>query len=1061
MTRTKQFYYLLATAWLLLGNPAIHQNHCTCVLAQTRYVQNPETFNVNRLPAHATLYHFESVDDASRHRNVAGRTSLDGSWQFELIAHGANDLPAASVTIDATDWATIEVPSNWEMKGHGMAIYTNWEYPFRPAALPYVPAAAGDTEHDRNPMGRYYRTFDIDGYRAGDRQVLHFGAVSSAFHVWVNGKYIGFSQGSRTPAEFDITDVAVATDNQVYAEVFRYSAGSYLEDQDHWRLSGLHRPVYVESTPGNYLQDLFAKPTIKEDGATGHLRIEPRVEYRLPEDVRDWSIEMRLFASGMRAIGEPVSKSLNPVTDYLKRGAYHSPYGVHQFYHLEMDVPDVLSWTGETPNLYRLVVSLKDADGNTVDHVGLNVGFRNLSWGKDGFLVNGKEVIFYGVNRHDHSAVNGKAVTREEIREDLRLMRAFNVNAVRTSHYPNDPYLYELADSIGLYVIDETNVETHKVGSMISSMPMFATPMLDRVVRMVERDKNHASIIGWSLGNEAGTGPNHAAMGAWVTNRDPSRLLHNEGAAGNYGGNNKVMDKAYVDVRSRMYTQKEEMRKVLGDTRDNRPLLYCEYAHAMGNSSGHLDTFVNMFREYPKFIGGFIWDWVDQGLEKTDENGVTYMAYGGDFGEDINDDSFLANGLLYSDRKPQPSLHAVKEAYQPVAFEQVDGGLRMTSYLTHTNLDQYDLVVRAVTRRGATQIVRRRAPSLAPGESTLLDLVAEFADKAPETIEAPRYLEAAILQNISAFARPVDHEIAFGQFTVPQAAASTAMPAPKRANLQEMPNGLVLSNEDYEVHVNEQTGVVEYVVDVKTGTRSGALRPNFWRAPTDNDKPAGLARRYADWKAAAPTLSLHTYERNTLILQRSYLEGKVKETVRISFAADGGVRFEQELMKAAEAVEAPGVFRYGMQTELPKEYTTADWFGRGPFESYSDRKHAARMGRYRLPVAELNERYIKPAENGNRMDVNYLRLEGQGVPAIELTGNFNFSVWPYTQETLEAAQHTNELTEADVLTLNVDYGQIGVGGDDSWMPTAAPYREHRLEWEGAPYRYAYTLRVLP
>ncbi|MEM9259416.1 MAG: glycoside hydrolase family 2 TIM barrel-domain containing protein, partial [Bacteroidota bacterium] len=624
--------------------------------AQQAFVQNPGTHNVNRLPAHATMYHYANEATAKAKGALVGRTSLDGTWRFKFYPHGNNEAPPATKTADLSDYQSIQVPGNWEMQGYGSPIYTNWEYPFRPANPPYVPAAEGPTMHDRNPMGAYHRSFDLRGFRPGDRQVLHFGAVSSAFHVWVNGSYVGYSEGSRTPAEFDITQVAKASGNEVHVEVYRYSSGSYLEDQDHWRMSGLHRSVYVQSTPYEYISDLFVKPSIKADGKTGMLRIDPTLHYRDPAKVKDWTMEAQLYdPAGQAVFSAAKTLDLNPISDYYAPKAYRNPYGIHKFYGLDAEVPNVAPWTAETPNLYRLVVSTKNAAGETIDVSGQNIGFRNLSWGPDGFKVNGKEVIFYGVNRHDHSAYNGKAVTRAEIREDLRLMKAFNINSLRCSHYPNDPYLYELADSIGLYVMDETNLETHKAGSMISGMPMFATAMLDRAIRMVERDKNHPSIVSWSLGNEAGTGPNHAAMAAWIKGRDASRMVHNEGAASSSFGNNIGNDQAYVDVRSRMYTPKEQMRKILA-SKDDRPLIYCEYAHAMGNSLGHLDTFVNMFRRYPKFAGGFIWDWVDQGLEKTTADGETFMAYGGDFGEEINDNNFLANGLLYSDRTPQPKL---------------------------------------------------------------------------------------------------------------------------------------------------------------------------------------------------------------------------------------------------------------------------------------------------------------------------------------------------------------------------------------------------------------------
>ena len=1019
--------------------------------AQMGYEQNPQTINVNRLPAHATLYHFADAEAAKAGKRVSGRTSLDGTWRFKLNRYATTPAPRY-VAPDLSGFGSIEVPGNWEMQGYGMRIYTNWEYPFRPANPPYVPAGDGPTEHDRNPLGSYYRTFAIDDYRPGDRQVLHFGAVSSAFHVWLNGQYVGYSSGSRTPAEFDISAVAKAGGNELYVEVYRYSAGSYLEDQDHWRLSGLHRSVYVESTPPEYLIDLGTSATLREGTDLGDLTVTPKIHFRDPARVKDWTVTLRLYEpDGQPVYNGLLRQTLNPVPDYYKRGAYRNPYGVHQFYNASLEVGNVLPWTAETPNLYRLVVTIEDAAGATVDAVGLNVGFRNLSWGRDGFRVNGEEVILYGVNRHDHSAYRGKAVTRAEIREDLRLMKAFNLNAIRCSHYPNDPYLYELADSVGLYVMDEANVETHKAGSQISGLPMYATAMLDRAVRMVERDKNHPSIVSWSLGNEAGTGPNHAAMAAWVKHRDPSRFLHNEGAAGSSFGNTPTPDQPYVDVRSRMYTPKEQMRQLLAMD-DDRPLIYCEYAHSMGNSTGHLDTFATMFRTYPNFAGGFIWDWIDQGLEKTDANGQQFMAYGGDYGEDINDNNFLANGLLYSDRTPQPALYEVKHAFQPVEVTRRGDDYLIKSWLHHTNLDRYDLAVRGVTLNGTRTLWTGAAPSLGARAQVPWKLPVAVPDDA-------LFLEFSFRQRTPAFGRPAGHEVAFSQLKARDWRRDDvyANPGLAGASYQETPTGLYLSYKNSEVTVDPKTGnVLTYTVGDRPVLHS-PLTPNFWRAPTDNDKPGGLPRVYAAWRNAVPVLTRKDFNGRVLTLERTYLEGKVKETVQLNFFADGRLGVTTNLEKTAAGADVPGVYRYGYQTTVDKAITTAEYFGRGPGEAYADRFRGMRYGKWTLPVDRLTERYIKPAENGNRMDVKSLRLTGGDRPLV-VTGDFNFSLWPYTQATLEAAEHTNDLTPADHLTLNLDYGQAGVGGDNSWMPNAGPYAAHRISLE-EPVGYGFTLGV--
>ena len=1023
------------------------------VTAQQQYIQNPLTFAVNRLPAHATLHHYADSTAARTGGVLRGHTSLNGTWNFQYLPHGKNTAPAATLTAEVSPTDKIEVPGNWETQGYGAPIYTNSEYPFRPVVPPFVPSQAGYSEHDRNPMGVYQRAFDLPGYVSTDRQVLHFGGVSSAFHVWVNGTYIGYSTGSRTPAEFDITHVARSTDNTVYCEVYRYSAGSYLEDQDHWRMSGLHREVYVQSTPATYVYDLFLKPSLSENLDTGLLRIEPQFHYRDPAELVDKQLTVQLYhPSGEPVLASPDTLPLLPIVQYYQLGAYHPPYQEHQFYGLDLSVPDALPWTAETPNLYRLVVTLLDAGGRATDVIGENVGFRNFSWGAEGFRVNGKEVILYGVNRHDHSATRGKAVTRAEIHEDLRLMKAFNINAIRTSHYPNDPYLYALADSVGLYVLDETNIETHKAGSQLSGLPMFATAMLDRAIRMVERDKNRPSIVGWSLGNESGTGPNHAAMAAWIKDRDPSRWLHNEGAAGRDFVTPRVPDATYVDIRSRMYTDRNKMRELLTDYPD-WPLMYCEYAHSMGNSTGHLDTFVNLFRSYPNMVGGFIWDWMDQGLYKTREDGTRFLAYGGDFGEEIHSGNFLANGLVFSDQTPQPALYQVKHSFQPLEVVREEDQLYLKSWLSHTSADQYDMVVRHVKPTGTVEVDRTRAPALDPGGRAVLpDLLSGM----PEDVLA---LEIAFLQRDPIVGRPAGHEVAFTQIPRTGAQELPDFPDAAWAQYQETPTALVLSASGTEVEIDRTTGVIQQVTIAGRTLLEAPMEPDFWRAPTDNDRAAGLVSRYTEWRTATPTLAENSFQAGTLALTRTYLDGKATETVRLRITAAGELAVEQTLQRTEGVDEVPGLFRYGLRTAIDPAYGEVSWFGRGPFESYADRKTAARLGSYTLATDSLNSDYIRPVESGNRSEVTKLTISGPGVTPIHLTGRFDFSLNPNREDQLAEAMHGVDLPASDTQYLHIDYGQIGVGGDDSWTQNASPYPEHLLPLD-KPYTYRFTIGTL-
>jgi beta-galactosidase len=459
-----------------------------------------------------------------------------------------------------------------------------------------------------------------------------------------------------------------------------------------------------------------------------------------------------------------------------------------------------------------------------------------------------------------------------------------------------------------------------------------------------------------------------------------------------------------------------------------------------------------MFRAYPNFAGGFIWDWIDQGLETTDDQGQKYMAYGGDFGEEVHSSNFLANGLVFSDRTPQPALHEAKHAFQPMSVTRTDEGYTIKSWLTHTNLSQYDMEVRAVTMEGTKAIWKGSAPDLGPR--------AQVQWKLEEAVpEGTLFLEFAFLQRVAEFGRPVGHEIAFDQVQPLDIPFTTAIRnTVLRSSFQETPSALVVFYKDTEVYIDKQTGIITQINKSDTPVFESPLRPNFWRAPTDNDKPAGLTTQYRPWRDAQPTLVSHSFERNVLILNRTYLDGKAEEEVQLIFTDKGSLAFTKTLRKAKGEKNVPGIFRYGVQTEVSKDYHSADWFGRGPIEAYADRFQAARFGNWAISTDKLTTPYIKPAENGNRMQTKRLTLNADDYPQLTFSGWFDFSLWPYTQATLEAAEHTNELTPAKNFTLNIDYGQIGVGGDNSWLPNAGPYKEHLLSLD-KPLVYSFKIKV--
>ncbi|MFW5726124.1 MAG: glycoside hydrolase family 2 TIM barrel-domain containing protein, partial [Bacteroidota bacterium] len=573
---------------------------------QMNEFEDPLVNGINRMPARATSISFESEEKAlALDRKASARyQSLNGDWNFHFSPTD-KDAPGNFFQEDfrPRGWSTIPVPSNWEMQGFGTAIYTNISYPFVPVNPPYIP------DND-NPTGSYITKFQVPSQWRDMQITLHFGGVSSAMYVWLNGEFVGYSEDSHLPVEFDITPVLKRGENTLAVRVHKYSDGVYLEDQDHWRLGGIHRDVYITASPKVQLYDFFVRTQLDQFNRNAEVLIRPEFSNFDNADYQGYLLEVQLYDPQNQPVwDEPAT--LAAAAEIEER---YGPQSAHRFDLIKMGVPDPLKWTAETPNLYTIVFTLKDDRGRAVEYRSTRIGFRKLEIIDGEFFVNGRPVLLFGVNRHDHNQYNGKVVSEENMRKDVELMKQFNLNAVRTSHYPNDPRFLELCDEYGLYVIDEANIETHQIGSQLSHRPEWGLAHLERAQRMVLRDKNHPSIIFWSLGNESGSGPNHAAMSAWIKEYDPTRFIHYEGAIHNYEVTSP--DPVWVDMRSRMYFPIESMVDMANYSPDPRPVIWCEYAHSMGNSTGNLFKFRDAIRQNHRLIGAFIWDWMDQGLVK-------------------------------------------------------------------------------------------------------------------------------------------------------------------------------------------------------------------------------------------------------------------------------------------------------------------------------------------------------------------------------------------------------------------------------------------------------------
>ncbi len=1021
--------------------------------------EDPVVNAMNRDAAHATMQSYPTVEAAREgDREQSGRfLSLNGTWAF-AYAPSVDEAPDAFWEESPEGgWSEISVPSNWELQGFGAPVYLNVRYPFSPVAPPRVPDQG-------NEVGSYLRTFELPDGWDDQRVTLHFGGVSSAFYVWVNGEKVGYGEDSRLPSEFDVTPYLQDGENTVAVQVLAWSDGSYLEDQDHWRLSGIHREVYLEAAPPTRFVDLGVRTDLDAQYDDATLKIRPDLASDSRSDLEGWTVAAQLYDPDQREVLDaPLSLAAEAIVgeDYPPRGT--PPYGL-----LETEVENPEKWSAESPTLYRLVLSLRSPNGEVVEATATDVGFREVEIDDGRFLVNGEPVHLRGVNRHDHDARTGKTVTREDMVEDIKQMKRFNVNAARSAHYPNNPEWYELADKYGLYVIDEANLETHALGGQLSNNSNWSTAHLERAVRMVERTKNHPSVVMWSLGNEAGSGPNHAAMAEWIHFADPTRPVHYEGAQYYRTEDRGVTDPPYVDVMSRMYATPSHLEDLAGRHNDNRPIMLCEYAHSMGNSTGNLEEYWDVIRSQPRIFGAFIWDWIDQGLVKTAPDGEEYWAYGGDFGDHPNSGNFNINGVVFPDRSAQPGLWEVKKVYQPVGFEAIDarvGEVRITNRFSFTNLREYDVTWTLRENGTAIQEGMLDDLALAPGLDKTISVPFETPDL---KAGADYHLEVRVREPEATRWADAGHTVAWGQMRVPfetPAKPSLALDEMSDVTLNEGDGQIEVTGDGFSVTVGRESGALESFVHEGEELVERPLTPNYWRAETDNDEARGngMAALLSEWENAGENRSVTSVEAEQVAPQavRVTVDGTLPVgestfTHTYTVYGNGDVHVEHQVARAGDT--PPSIPRVGLQMAVPDAYDEVAWYGRGPHENYWDRKTGAAVGQYDQSLSDFVTGYVRPQENANRTDtrwVAFTRDDGRGLLAIG-DSLLSVSAWPYGQQDLVKATHTYQLPDRDYTTINLDYKQMGVGGNDSWSENARPMPKYRLSDD--TYTYGFILR---
>jgi beta-galactosidase len=1083
--------------------------------------ESPELSGEGRLPMRSPLPPFPTAG-AARAAASAGptaaatenpwRLSLDGDWRFALAENPEAVPPGfAQPAFGESGWGSLRVPGTWTLQGHDKPHYTNVVMPFG-----NVPPSAPATH---NPTGLYRVGFDLPAAWEGRRIVLHVGGAESFLEAWCNGQRLGFSKDTRLPSEFDLTPFLRKGANLLAFMVVRYSDASFIEDQDQWWYGGIYRSVFLYTTDFAYIADVDARAVLSADLASGSVEATVKLGFTYdpaaavpagtaPADYAaapgraaggDWRVRAALHHSVAASGAAPVSVAEASVGANYRA----SSWGARLF----LPDPAPRLWSHEDPALYTLVVSLLSPDGREVEHTACRLGFRRVEVRDRNLLVNGKRVLIKGVNRHEHDERNGKTLAVADMVRDIEIMKRHNFNAVRLSHYPNDERWYELCDQYGLYLVDEANIESHAYYDQLCRDPRWASAFLERGARMVLRDKNHPSVIIWSLGNESGYGPNHDALAGWMRAFDPSRPLHYEGAArpewgqGRHTLESVKRGRAASDIVSTMYPEVDFLVQWARTTEDDRPFIMCEYSHAMGNSNGSLCDYWAAIEAHKGLQGGFIWDWVDQGIEAFDPSGKKYWKYGGDFGDSPSDLDFICNGLVFPDRSEKPVLAECAKLFQPISADSehpLSGRVTVRNRQDFTDLSGIDLRWAIQVEGEAILAGKRALPAIAPGACAEVDLKFPWTDEIRSGLaDGESFLLLEFLLSEPRPWAPAGHRIAWEQLPLARGVGASAA---RRRSVAAASAGAITTPElatdsgGFRAVSRGADGSTQYEAAISaSGFLSGLsgpggellaapLKMNLWRAPTEND---GLKlfmdlrgipdfSFYCDGKAMYGWLDAGLDRPS--FSPPEFHPGKVAPTLTILHEAWGASgrrlgRFVQDWRFGSEGPDCsfffdldpglPELPRIGLACALAPGMEQARWYGRGPHECYSDRKAGAALGLYESSVDGLQVPYVLPQENGNRTDVRWVELSGAGKgPArgigLYSKGSFDFGASHHGTDQLWAARHTSDLVRRPETFLTIDVAQRGLGSAACGPDTLERYR-----LRPGPHRLDLSLRPLP
>jgi beta-galactosidase len=1047
------------------------------VVYQTEPWEDPLVTSINREPSRGTAFSFASVEDALKgNRDQSGRyLSLNGEWDFSFALKPA-DAPADFYKKKVSNWKKIEVPSNWEMLGYDIPIYKSAVYPFRPVNPPFVP-------RDYNGTACYQRSFNLPANWKNMNVTLHFGGVSSAFKVWVNGKFLGYGEDSFLPSEFNATPYLKEGDNVISVWVIRWSDGSFLEDQDHWRMSGIQREVYLMAEPKVRIGDFHWQATLDKDYKDAIFSLRPRIDNMTGDSIGKHAVNVQLYdASGKPVFQKVLQRNADEIINEIYPRLDNVKFGL-----LEAKVTNPLKWSDEAPNLYTLVVWLTDSEGSVLEAKSCAVGFRSIEFSKDNgkLLINGKVTYLYGVNRHDHHPVRGKALTRKDMEDDVRTIKQFNFNCIRTSHYPNDPYFYELCDKYGILVMDEANHETHGLGGKLSNDTRWTHAFMERVTRMVLRDKNHPSVIIWSLGNEAGRGPNHAAMAAWIHDFDITRPVHYEPAMGSHQLEGYMdpsdpaypktvdhshrlqnpLDQYYVDIVSRFYPGLYTPDLLLNQPNgDKRPILFVEYAHSMGNSTGNMKEFWDIFRSRPRMIGGCIWDFKDQGILRKDSAGRPYYAYGGDFGEKLHDGNFCVNGIVASDGRPKSAMYECKRVYQPLEVTWADEAGRTINVLNRhavLNAGEYDCTLFILESGVEVKRIPLQRLRLAAGSDTIMNV----SKWLPSFKAGKEYLLNIVftLPQATLYA-PAGHLVASNQLSLTPVIKPEFLVNRGKLSFNESDSNYTVSGNGFSYSLSKSIGALnEWKVNGKDQIFAPLL-PKFTRPVTDNDrrgwKPNRILKQWYESKPQLKEMTVIGRGTSKVVIKSNYslMQDSAKVLITYTITGNGVLAVDYSLYVMPGL---PNIPRVGMQCGVANAYRQIEWYGRGPLENYIDKRYGFDAGIFNSTLENFMEPYMYPQENGNRTDVRWMNLtETKGAKGIRIMADSlqSMSVRPYTDENIEAARKTPKLREAGYLVLNIDLIQMGVGGNDTWSEVSAPVSQYQIP--AKDYHYKFYLQAI-